>query len=77
MIIDDSNPKDSDNLREGVIDLDPKKSGYKEIGFTRGFLWALNEKGEVFSWKIARNSDDEKGSESIEADSKRQIKSLP
>jgi len=41
-----------------VLLLDKKNSNYIQAGFTKGYLWALNSKGEVHSWAIEKDFDD-------------------
>lgn len=50
----------------------------KEIGFTTGFIWGLNKKGEVFSWPIAKEHNDYKEVTNVTIGLKpRKIKTLP
>ncbi|KRW99370.1 Regulator of chromosome condensation 1/beta-lactamase-inhibitor protein II [Pseudocohnilembus persalinus] len=67
--------KNNDNQRTGLIKMG---DNMKEIGFTAGFIWGLNKKGEVFSWPIAKEHNDYKEVTNVTIGLKpRKIKTLP
>jgi len=45
-------------VRAGVIQLDDSKN-VKQICFSKGWAWALNNNGEVYQWIIKAFGDDE------------------
>ncbi|KAL4490241.1 hypothetical protein ABPG72_004280 [Tetrahymena utriculariae] len=71
--------QDTDNYRNDIIQLDKKNNNYIQVQFTTGFVWALNEKGEVYQWTIQKQVDDRNrvvGTQ-IDPNSMRHVKSLP
>lgn len=61
------------------MQLDKKNNNYIQISFTSGFVWALNTKGEVYSWAIQKEMNDRNIVIAVKIDptSQRIIKSLP
>ena len=70
----DANNKD--NERENIINLE--KEGFKSVKFTKGFIWALNKKGEVYQWPLERKINEYKEVEDCTVVlKKRKINTLP
>jgi hypothetical protein len=65
-------------LREGVKKLSSSSDQFVQIAFTKGFVWGLSKKGEVFQWKIDKKfNDDRELTEFSVSDTSRKIQTLP